>query len=71
MTYQGYLCLRITVALFEDVRVDPHRKGNLKETFFVSSTNKWSNFDSKDWKSQMQMVGLRGNQMGKMLENLG
>lgn len=48
MTYQGYLCLKITVALFEDVRVDPYRKGNLKETFFVSSTNKWSNFDSKD-----------------------
>lgn len=48
MTYQGYLCLRISVAPFEDVRVDPYRKGNLKETFFVSSTNKWSNFDSKD-----------------------
>lgn len=48
MTYQGYLCFRITVVLFEDVRVDPHRKGNLKETFFVSSTNKWSSFDWKD-----------------------
>lgn len=80
MTYQGYLCFGFNVALFESARVEPillYHAGremlrNPPPPFY--STNKWSNFDLKGCKSQMQMAqlgGLQGNQMGKMLENLG